>query len=135
MTLNERLDLITTHRFSGYLVMLLILGGMFFFVFSFGNWSSSRLDLVFREWHDKWINSFGTAFIVSLGWAAIESVLALIQIALPYILPFYILLYVLEDWGYISRISFLMDNLMHKMGIHGKGCISFIIGLGCNDPG
>ncbi len=135
MTLNERLDILTTHRFSGYLVMLLILGGMFFLVFSFGNWSSSRLDLVFREWHDRWINSFGTSFIVSLGWAAIESVLALIQIALPYILPFYILLYILEDWGYISRISFLMDNLMHKMGIHGKGCISFIIGLGCNVPG
>jgi len=135
MTLNERLDLITTHRFSGYLVMLLILGGMFLFVFSFGNWSSSRLDLVFHKWHDRWINSFGNAFIFSLVWAAIESVLALIQIALPYILPFYIILYILEDWGYISRISFLMDKLMHKMGIHGKGCISFIIGLGCNVPG
>jgi ferrous iron transport protein B len=135
INLNERLDLITTHRFSGYLVMVLILGGMFYSVFSFGNWSSSHLDLMFRKWHDWYINSLGTAFVASLGWAAIESVLALIQIALPYILPFYILLYILEDWGYISRISFLMDNLMHKMGIHGKGCISFIIGLGCNVPG
>jgi ferrous iron transport protein B len=54
---------------------------------------------------------------------------------MPYILPFYILLYILEDWGYIARISFLMDKFMHKMGIHGKGCISFIIGLGCNVPG
>jgi ferrous iron transport protein B len=69
------------------------------------------------------------------GWTAIESILALVQIALPYILPFYIMLYILEDWGYIARISFLMDNLMHKMGIHGKGCISFIIGFGCNVPG
>ena len=73
--------------------------------------------------------------MLSLGWSAIESVLALVQIAFPYILPFYIILYLLEDWGYIARISFLMDNLMHKMGIHGKGCISFIIGFGCNVPG
>ncbi len=77
----------------------------------------------------------GPHFVAALGWSAIESVLALIQIALPYILPFYVLLYILEDWGYIARISFLMDNLMHKMGIHGKGCISFIIGFGCNVPG
>jgi ferrous iron transport protein B len=71
-------------------------------------------------------------------WIAIKlfaSILALVQIALPYILPFYIILYFLEGWGYIARISFLMDNLMHKMGIHGKGCISFIIGFGCNVPG
>jgi ferrous iron transport protein B len=45
------------------------------------------------------------------------------------------MLYILEDWGYIARISFLMDKFMHKMGIHGKACISFIIGLGCNVPG
>lgn len=77
----------------------------------------------------------GETFLASLSWSAIEGVLALVEIALPYILPFYIILYITEEWGYIARISFLMDNLMHKIGIHGKGCISFIIGLGCNVPG
>ncbi|HBE40607.1 MAG TPA: ferrous iron transport protein B [Bacteroidales bacterium] len=135
MSLNDWLDIITTHRFSGYLVMILIVGAMFFSVFSFGNWLSSGLDKVFRNWHEWWNNNIGITFIAALGWSAIEGVLALIQIALPYILPFYIFLYILEEWGYMARISFLMDNLMHKMGIHGKGCISFIIGLGCNVPG
>jgi ferrous iron transport protein B len=135
LSLNERLDIITTHKFSGYLVMILILGGMFFTVFSFGNWLSSVLDPVFRGWHEWWNIHVGTTFLASLGWSATEGVLALLQIALPYILPFYIILYILEDWGYIARISFLMDKFMHKMGIHGKGCISFIIGLGCNVPG
>jgi ferrous iron transport protein B len=135
LSLNERLDIITTHKFSGYLVMILILGGMFFIVFSFGNWLSSVLDPVFRGWHEWWNIHVGATFLASLGWSAIEGVLALLQIALPYILPFYIILYILEDWGYIARISFLMDKFMHKMGIHGKGCISFIIGLGCNVPG
>ena len=135
LTLNERLDFITTHKFLGYLVMTVILGGMFLTVFGFGNWLSSILDNLFGSWRDWWNGSLGESFASSLGWAAVESVLALTQIAFPYILPFYILLYILEGWGYIARISFLMDNLMHKMGIHGKGCISFIIGLGCNVPG
>lgn len=135
LSLNERLDAITTQKFTGYLVMVFILGGMFLTVFSFGNWLSGLFDSIFKEWHGWWSINMGTAFIASLGWAAIESVLALVQIAFPYILPFYIILYLLEDWGYIARISFLMDKLMHKMGIHGKGCISFIIGFGCNVPG
>ena len=115
--------------------MIAIMGGMFLTVFGFGNWLSSRFDLLFGTWHDWWNEALGISFASSLGWSAVESVLALVQIALPYILPFYVLLYILEDWGYIARISFLMDNLMHRMGIHGKGCISFIIGLGCNVPG
>jgi ferrous iron transport protein B len=135
LSLNDRLDAITTDRFIGYLIMMAILGGMFFTVFTFGNWLSGRFDVLFQGWHKWWNSTAGTTFLASLGWAAVESILALIQIALPYILPFYIILYVLEDWGYIARISFLMDNLMHKMGIHGKACISFIIGLGCNVPG
>ena len=135
ISLNDRLDAITTHRFTGYLIMIAILGGMFLTVFTFGNWLSGWFDTLFKDWHAVWNNTVGTTFFASLGWAAIESVLALVQIALPYILPFYILLYVLEGWGYMARISFLMDHFMHKMGIHGKGCISFIIGLGCNVPG
>jgi ferrous iron transport protein B len=135
ISLNEKLDAVTTHKFTGYLLMIIILGGMFFTVFSFGNWLSGWFDTIFKDWHSWWNHNAGVTFLAVLGWSAIESVLALIQIALPYILPFYIILYVLEDWGYIARISFLMDNLMHKMGIHGKGCISFIIGFGCNVPG
>ncbi|MDX9727300.1 MAG: ferrous iron transport protein B, partial [Bacteroidales bacterium] len=135
LSLNERLDALSTHKVTGYLLMALILGGMFFMVFSFGNWFSGWLEPVFSGWHDWWTLNFGSSFWPALGWSAVESVLALVQIAFPYILPFYILLYLLEDWGYIARISFLMDKFMHKMGIHGKACISFIIGLGCNVPG
>jgi ferrous iron transport protein B len=133
--LSDRLDAVTTNKFTGYIIMILILGSMFLTVFGFGNWLSLRLDHAFKQLHEWWNTIAGVTVLTSLGWAAIESVIALVQIALPYILPFYILLYILEDWGYIARISFLMDNLMHRMGIHGKGCISFIIGLGCNVPG
>ena len=134
-SLNESLDSITMDKVTGYLVMVLIMGGMFFTVFTFGNWLSGLFDTLFAKLHLWWTTTAGVSSLASLGWAAVESVLALVQIAFPYILPFYIILHVLEDWGYIARISFLMDHLMHKMGIHGKACISFIIGLGCNVPG
>ncbi|MCU0473139.1 MAG: ferrous iron transport protein B [Bacteroidales bacterium] len=135
ISMNDRLDVVTTHKITGYLVMILILGGMFLTVFSFGNWFSGRMEMIFKDWHGWWSTNVGVSFLAALGWAAIESVLALVQIAFPYILPFYIILYILEDWGYIARISFLMDKVMHKMGIHGKGSISFIISFGCNVPG
>jgi len=44
------------------------------------------------------------------------------------------MLYILEDSGYLSRVAFLMDNLMHKMGLHGKAFIPMMLGFGCNVP-
>lgn len=134
-TSSDRLDAVTTNKFTGYLIMIIILGGMFLTVFKFGNWLSAQLDMLFKDWQTSWYEFAGDSSLSSLLWSAIESILALVQIALPYIFPFYVLLYILEDWGYIARISFLMDSLMHKMGIHGKACIPFILGFGCNVPG
>jgi ferrous iron transport protein B len=54
---------------------------------------------------------------------------------LPYILSFYLALGFLEDLGYLPRLGVLMDNLMHKVGLHGYAIISMILGLGCNVPG
>ncbi len=55
-------------------------------------------------------------------------------IALPYIVPFYVALSVLEDSGYLARIAFLMDSAMHRIGLHGKGFIPLMLGFGCNVP-
>ncbi len=54
---------------------------------------------------------------------------------LPYVFPFYLVLSVLEDFGYLPRLAVLMDNLMHHVGLHGFAVISIILGLGCNVPG
>jgi ferrous iron transport protein B len=55
-------------------------------------------------------------------------------IALPYIVPFYLALSLLEDSGYLARVAFLMDSFMHKIGLHGKGFIPIMLGFGCNVP-
>jgi ferrous iron transport protein B len=64
----------------------------------------------------------------------IEGIIAGVTVALPYIAPFYLFLYLLEDSGYLSRIAFLMDNIMHKIGLHGKAFIPILLGYGCNVP-
>jgi len=131
---SERLDNLTCHKILGYIVMILILALMFFTIFSFGNWFSSILEKITLNWQGGWENIFGNSILSSLIWAAIKSVISLVEIALPYIIPFYLFLFLLEDWGYLARIAFLMDNLMHKMGIHGKACIPLMLGFGCNVP-
>jgi len=64
----------------------------------------------------------------------IGGIAAGITIALPYIVPFYIILALLEDSGYLPRAAFLMDNIMHKIGLHGKAFIPLILGYGCTVP-
>jgi len=54
---------------------------------------------------------------------------------LPYILAFYLVLSLLEDFGYLPRLSVLMDRIMHNFGLHGSGIIPMFLGLGCNVPG
>ncbi|MBN1398887.1 MAG: ferrous iron transporter B [Bacteroidetes bacterium] len=58
-----------------------------------------------------------------------------IGMVLPYIVSFYLVLGILEDFGYLPRLAVLLDNFMHHLGLHGYAIIPFILGLGCNVPG
>ncbi len=54
---------------------------------------------------------------------------------LPYVIPFYLFLGILEDSGYLPRLAVLVDNIMHRIGLHGLAIIPLFLGLGCNVPG
>jgi ferrous iron transport protein B len=58
-----------------------------------------------------------------------------LAMVLPYILSFYLVLGLLEDLGYLPRLAVLVDNVMHRLGLHGYAIIPMILGLGCNVPG
>jgi len=58
-----------------------------------------------------------------------------IAMVLPYIFSFYLILGLLEDWGYLPRLAVLVDNVMHRLGLHGYAIVPMILGLGCNVPG
>jgi len=58
-----------------------------------------------------------------------------IAMVLPYVFSFYLMLGLLEDFGYLPRLAVLIDNLMHKLGLHGQAIVPTILGLGCSVPG
>jgi ferrous iron transport protein B len=73
-------------------------------------------------------------FFTEIAVGALQGVVAGMGIVLPYLIPFLLGLGLLEDIGYMSRVAFLMDALMHRIGLHGKAIVPFILGYGCNVP-
>ena len=134
--MREKLHSATTHRIFGYPIMLATILSVFVAIFSFGDFTSVLLGDFFFSLKPTFDNVLGTGIVGELVWGgAIEGIFGGITVALPYILPFYFILYLFEDSGYLSRIAFLMDNLMHKMGLHGKAFIPVMLSFGCNVPG
>lgn len=62
------------------------------------------------------------------------SIEAMLELVIPYILVFYIMLSVLEDTGYLVRVVSLLDGVMHRLGLHGRAVIPMVVGFGCNVP-
>ncbi len=134
-TLSSKLDALTTHGIWGYVIMLLITLGVFLSIFTLGDWFSGVLDSALGIIRPILQDILGTGPLgVIIQEGLIEGVFAGITIALPYILPFYLILSVLEDSGYLARIAFLMDSAMHRMGLHGKAFIPMLLGYGCSVP-
>ncbi|MGB9713575.1 MAG: ferrous iron transport protein B [Candidatus Bathyarchaeales archaeon] len=138
ISLEQKLDAVTTHKILGYLVLAGVLASMFALIFAGGSLISASLEsllLKFSLWVGQWLSLFLPQVVVNiLSKGVLDGIIAGITIALPYIVPFYILLALLEDSGYLPRAAFLMDNLMHKMGLHGKAFIPLMLGYGCNIP-
>ncbi|NWG11153.1 ferrous iron transport protein B [Candidatus Bathyarchaeota archaeon] len=138
ISLEQKLDIITTHKILGYPVLAAILASMFTLIFVGGSFVSTGLDYVFSIFtvhSESFFSSFLPEIAVQLiNNGILSGIIAGITIALPYIVPFYILLALLEDSGYLPRAAFLMDNLMHKIGLHGKAFIPLILGYGCTVP-
>ncbi|UCE95993.1 MAG: ferrous iron transport protein B [Candidatus Bathyarchaeota archaeon] len=132
---REKLHALTTHKISGYPIMAAVILSTFLAIFTFGDYTSGILSDLLYSLEPLFVSIFGGGLIAELFWGGVaEGLIAGITIVLPYLLPFYLLLYFLEDSGYLSRIAFLMDNLMHKVGLHGKAFIPMMLGFGCNVP-
>ena len=115
-SLSQRLHDVTTSRALGYPIMLCIVLSIFYAIFTFGDYASTCLSDFLYGLEPLFDSFLGNSILKELIWNGVmEGVIAGVTIALPYIIPFYFLLYVLEDSGYLSRIAFLMDVAMHKI--------------------
>jgi ferrous iron transport protein B len=133
---RDRLDRIATHRVWGYVVLVLIMGLFFQAVFRVGQ-AGEDFFMSYLQWALKLTeNYFGADSLgyFLLGEGLFMGIFGGVAIVLPYLLPFLVGLALLEDSGYLPRVAFLMDNLMHRLGLHGKSIIPFILGYGCSVP-
>ena len=132
--LAERFDMATVHPISGYAIMIAVVLAVFYGIFTFGDWMAGLLEEGFGMLKAAYDALFSGS-LASLFWdGVVEGLIAGVTIALPYIVPFYIALSILEDSGYLARIAYLADSAMHRIGLHGKGFIPLILGFGCNVP-
>ena len=132
-TLTDKLDRIALHPILGYLAIVGIIGGLLIWTFVVGAWISGFLANVF-----SFIGQYEPVVSGPLGniiWnGAFTGFVAGVTLVIPYVLPFYIVLAVIEDSGYLTRMSLMLDKGMHKLGLHGKAIIPMILGYGCNVP-
>ncbi len=134
-SLAEKLDSLLMHKYSGYLFLIAAALLVFFSIFSFGDALSELLIPLFDSAKSALQESLGGGLIpFLLIEGAFEGTAAALSVALPYIIPFFIALAILEDSGYLARMAFLMDSAMHKIGLHGKAFIPMILGFGCTVP-
>lgn len=135
-TFRDKLDDILLHPVFGYVALVLILYLFFQIVYSLGGLIEAPLMGAF-EHLEAWLvalvggqERFFQQVLVGL----VQGISGGVGIVLPYLVPFLVGLGILEDVGYLPRVAFLMDALMHKLGLHGKSIVPFILGFGCNVP-
>jgi ferrous iron transport protein B len=132
--ITHKLDHYITHKWLGFPLFFLFLFIMFEVTFTLGQYPMDWIDAGVA-WLSEWLNSILPegplrAMIVDGAVAGVGSVI----IFLPQILILYTFISFMEDSGYMSRAAFIMDKMMHKMGVHGKSFIPLIMGFGCNVP-
>ena len=132
---RDRIDDVLLHPVWGYVILMLVLLLFFQAVYGIGQLIEPPLLSFFDAITQGVLSPFGSNSLLSeiiLG--VMQGIAAGIAIVLPYLLPFLFGLGVLEDIGYLPRVAFLMDALMHRIGLHGKAIVPFILGYGCNVP-
>ncbi|HNR67441.1 MAG TPA: ferrous iron transport protein B [bacterium] len=132
---KDLIDRWIMHPIAGYLIMLLVLYLFFKTVFSLGSSVEQWLFAGFDVWIEQLSALIGSnSFIFHLASGIVQGIAGGIAIVLPYLLPFLFGLALIEDIGYLPRVAFLMDNVMHRIGLHGTAVIPGILGYGCSVP-
>ncbi|PKK90397.1 MAG: ferrous iron transport protein B [Candidatus Wallbacteria bacterium HGW-Wallbacteria-1] len=131
---SDALDNFLLHRFVGLPIFIAVLATVFGLTFTIGQFPSHWLELFF-----EWLKTLASLHISSpmAQSVVVDGVLSGVGgvvVFLPNILILFICLSFLEDCGYMSRITFLLDSFMHRIGLHGRSFLPMIMGFGCSVP-
>lgn len=133
-TITDKIDAVVTNKWMAFPIFIAVLYLIFQTTFAVGDYP--------MQWIDWFVGKFGefvATFMVD-GWLkdlvvdGIISGVGSVLVFLPNILILYFFISLMEDSGYMSRAAFIVDKLMHKIGLHGKSFIPMVMGFGCNVP-
>lgn len=131
----DSLDNFLMHPYWGYLSLVIFFFLYFCSIFLFGGYLSSISEIPIG-WLGNTYSSLKLPY--PFLWSTINGIYygfsGIFGIVLPYFLPLMFLTAYFEETGYIARIAFLVDGIMHKIGLHGKSVVPFILGFGCSVP-
>ncbi len=130
----RRADDILMHPVLGYVILLGVFLAFFFVIFKVGNPLEELILGPLNHLREYLAIHMGRSLLFYLAEGLIQGIGGGVGIVLPYFIPLLFLMSLLEDIGYLSRASFLMDTFMHKIGLHGNSVSAFILGFGCNVP-
>ena len=133
-TVTDKIDAIVTNKWMAFPIFIAVLYLIFQTTFAVGDYP--------MQWIDWFVGKFGefVAMFMADGWLkdlvvdGIISGVGSVLVFLPNILILYFFISLMEDSGYMSRAAFIVDKLMHKIGLHGKSFIPMVMGFGCNVP-
>ncbi len=137
--ITDRIDQIVTNKFLGIPIFLGLMWLTFQLVFTFGAPLAALIDSFFG-----WLGgivSLGMNVLAAPAWISsllVDGIIGgvgSVLIFLPNILLLFLIISILEGSGYMARAAFIMDRVMHTMGLHGKSFIPMMLGFGCNIPG
>jgi ferrous iron transport protein B len=128
------IDPVVTHKYFGYPIFLFVMWLTFAGTFVLGEYPKAWIEAGVG-----WLGGFIGSFMAggSLRDLLIEGIIGGVGgviVFLPNILILYFFISLMEDSGYMARAAFIMDKIMHKMGLHGKSFIPLVMGFGCNVP-
>jgi len=132
---REQVDRLVMHPVWGYAVLILVFLGIFQLIFTVGKFSEDRILGVFNVLIAAMARHMDPhSLLLAATKGAVLGTAGAVAIVLPYLLPFLVCLAVLEDLGYLSRVGYLMDVLMHRLGLHGTATLPMLLGYGCSVP-
>lgn len=133
ISLSDRIDRIALNPVTGYILVFLVISGLLVWTFVVGAGISGFLTAFLESIAPAppFVAGSPAEILATGAWTGLVAAITLI---VPYVLPFYLLLSVIEDSGYLTRISVMLDRMMHRLGLHGKAIIPLILGFGCTVP-
>ncbi len=133
-TLTDRIDSFVTNKWLAFPIFFLMLYVVFEATFVIGDYPMQWIEWLVEKFSEFVGSMMADGWLRDLVIDGIVGGVGSVLVFLPNILILYMFISLLEDSGYMARAAFIMDRLMHKIGLHGKSFIPMIMGFGCNVP-